>query len=120
METLENTIQVNKFARRTRHLKVFSRSNYFSAILKALLKSAFSIPLIRKTAGFLSSTKSYIKDVLPVAPKSRILFQSTVLGITALLVSSFSTVGTFTSASMDYNEEYIQSYAIDGNILVAD
>lgn len=120
MDISENTLQVNKFARRTRHLKVFSRSNYLTGILKAPLKSLLAIPWVRKTTDFLTSTKSYVKDVLPVAPKSRILFQSSVLGLTALVVSSFSTVGTFNSASMSYNEEYIQSYAIEGNILVAD
>ncbi len=120
MDISENTLQVNKFARRTRHLKVFSRSNYLTGILKAPLKSLLAIPWVRKTTDFLTSTKSYVKDVLPVAPKSRILFQSSVLGLTALVVSSFSTVGTFNSASMSYNAEYIQSYAIEGNILVAD
>ena len=120
MDILENTLQVNKFARRTRHLKVFSRSNYLTGILKAPLNSFLAIPWVRKTTDFLTSTKAYVKDVLPVAPKSRILFQSSVLGLTALVVSSFSTVGTFNSASMSYNAEYIQSYAIEGNILVAD
>ncbi len=120
METLENTIEVNKFARRTRHLKVFSRSNYFNDILKAPFKSLLAFPLVRNIAGFFTSIKSYVKDVLPVAPKNRILFQASVLGISALVISSFSTVGTFTSASMSYNEAYMQSYAIEGDILVAD
>ncbi len=120
MNTIENTAQVNRFARRERHLKIFSRSNYLNNIFKAPFKAFLSIPLIRKTTSFLGATKSYIKDVLPVSPKSRILFQSSLLGITALVLTSFSTIGTFTSASMDYNEEYIQSYAIKGDILVAD
>ena len=120
MNSIETTAQVNRFARRARHLKNFSRSNYFNNIIKAPIKSVLSIAPIRKSLNFLRATKQYIKVILPVSPRSRILFQSTILGLSAIVLTSFSSIGTFNSASLNYNEEYIQSYAIKGDILVAD
>ena len=39
MEILENTLQVNEFARRTRHLKIFSREDLLESIWLFLFKS---------------------------------------------------------------------------------
>lgn len=128
METNETTLQVNKFARRSRHLKVFSRGNLVKIHALDLLKGVAipfrklrDLPFIAKIRRFFAMLKATIVDVLPVAPQKRLLFQSGFIAVSALLVTSLTAGGgTLAAASMTYSHDYISSYSLPGDILVTD
>lgn len=123
MDSIENIIEVNHFARRNRHLRVFSKSN----ILRLRIRTALSIlstpfsaiinsPIFSLSRRFLN----HLGNVLPIAPQKRLLFQASMVAISGILMSSFTSAGTFTPAAMDYSDTYIESYSLPGDILVAD
>jgi murein DD-endopeptidase MepM/ murein hydrolase activator NlpD len=127
MKNLEATLRVNKFARRTRHLRNFSGSGAMTNTVGILYKGVRSpIDLIKRTPAFKkvadawSSATSFLNDILPVSPKRRLLFNVGVVAISGLVVSSLSTGSTFIPASMNYSVDYISSYSLPGDILVSD
>ncbi len=127
MENLEHTLQVNKFARRARHLRSFSRASLARVRALSLLSSTF-IPLKKlwdkpkfdRARKILNTIKFFINDILPIAPQKRLLFQAAMIATTALVVTSFTPGATFTAASMSYSNDYIAAYSLPGDILVAD
>lgn len=48
------------------------------------------------------------------------MFQAVAISTTALFVSSFSVSGTFTPTALNYSNEYIDTYSLPGDMLVAD
>lgn len=127
MDTVEATVQVNSFARRERHLKVFSKRNltrlrvktFFSWIAKPIT-SFIETPFVSAIWRFYLNSKSSFKAVSPDSPQKKLLAQTAVLSIAALISSSFTVAGSFTHASMDYSSDYIEAYSLPGDILVAD
>ncbi|MBL4694384.1 M23 family metallopeptidase [Candidatus Gracilibacteria bacterium] len=127
IENLEATLQVNKLARRIRHLKNFSKWNLFRSYVKSALGYA-SVPVkaLQKTKAFKAVAKVTMgleltaKNLLPIAPQRRLLFNSIIVAVSAVTISSFSQVGTFAATSYDYSSDYISSYSVSGDILVAD
>lgn len=127
MESLEATLSVNKFARRNRHLKNFSKSilvkMHFGDVLSYLaspLKLITKAPGISHLGRFFVGSKVFIADILPVSPQKRLLFQATVLSVASLMLASVGQSATFTPSAMNYSSDYISSYTLEGDILIAD
>lgn len=127
MESIETTLQVNKFARRNRHLKVFSGAGvvrmYAVDFLKYLSKPLLNVlrtPALEEIRRFFVSLFAFIKGFVPVVPQKRLLFQAGLISSIALFATSLTPGGTFTAASMTYSPDYIGEYAMNGDILVSD
>lgn len=127
MDNLENTLRVNKFARRIRHSKVFSKKNLFkmnagqllSVILKPI-KALGKTSVFTKIRRFLIAAKMTISNVLPIVPQKRLLFQSGIIATAAIIATSFTPGATLTAASLGYSNDYIAAYSLPGDVLVAD
>ncbi len=127
MEILENTLQVNEFARRTRHLKIFSRGGlvrihlgYFFSSLLTSLKKVWKNPLFAYLARPISFIRASFVSVLPVSPQRRLIMQAILVSAGALIITSLTPGGTFTSASLSYSSDYLATYYLPGEILVTD
>jgi murein DD-endopeptidase MepM/ murein hydrolase activator NlpD len=127
MDNLEATLRVNKFARKKRHLKNFSKSGASVSTVGILYKNVRNpldlikrTDIFRKGSTFLNSAQSFLRDILPVSPKRRLLFNVGIVAISGVMMSSLSTGSTFIAASMDYSTDYISSYSLPGDILVSD
>lgn len=128
MKDPDNTIQVNKFARRERHMRVFSKTmvarNYameflsliFSPVSRGIRESA---PIITAKNLF-RSVVDFISEKLPVSPQKRLFAQAVVLSVGVVFVTSFSTAGTFSPSSTGYAADRGGSYAVTGEFLVSD
>ena len=128
MDSLESTLQVNKFARRERHLKVFSKAMVYRSHFRDFV-SLFSTPISKLWQGSSVAEKSkrlfnvsgqLLSELLPTSPQKRLLSQAIFLSITALVATSLTSSGSFTEASMSYSTDYISSYAVPGDILISD
>ena len=120
-------LEVNKFAQRARHLKIFSKGELVMQHLLDLGKWAFR-PLnklkdsaaYKKAVSFWAKMNQFALDLVPVAPQRSIMFKATVLAISALAVTSLAPDAPIGSAYMTYSDEYIDSYSLTGDILVSD
>lgn len=113
---IDTTLQVNEFARRNRHLKVFSGAMRWKVYLTRLMHMRW----IAKPLLILNKTTASVFDIAPTSPPKKLLFQATTLSLAALFVTSFSPGGTFTVASMTYSNDYISAYSLPGDVLVSD
>lgn len=127
IETIETTLQVNKFARRNRHMKVFSKTyvwrNSWSTMLKLMsipLQKAGELSFFNKTWKLFAGVKTVFLELLPHSPQKKLFFQSILLSTSAIILTSLTPGGTFTAASMSYSTDYIAAYALPGDVLVAD
>lgn len=127
MDITEATLQVNKFARRMRHLRNFSKTTLVLREVYSLLgsvisplKGVFRSSVFIKTGHALSVATHLISEVLPVSPQRRLLFQAAIVSGVALIVSTVSPAANFMSNSVEFSAEYIEAYAVSGNILVSD
>ncbi|MFA6992634.1 MAG: LysM peptidoglycan-binding domain-containing protein, partial [Candidatus Gracilibacteria bacterium] len=127
MNTTETVLQVNELARKSRHMRIFSRKGlgmmYLTGILRFLAtpflivnKSAFFTQIRR----FFVSIKLFVLEIVPVAPQKRLIAQAVFISGVALVASSLTSGGVFTAASMTYSNEYISEYSLPGDILVSD
>ena len=127
MEGLESTLQVNHFARRNRHLKSFSISTIVRMYFRSVL-SFVALPFNNffKKSFFLTFgkvwflLKNLFSEILPSSPQKKLFFQAFTVGLGAIIATSFTATGAFTSASMAYSTDYIAAYYLPGEILVAD
>ncbi|MEK7672818.1 MAG: M23 family metallopeptidase [Patescibacteria group bacterium] len=127
MEISENTLQVNEFARRNRHLKIFSRPQLLKiyslstlrAIVAPLLKP-LKTTAVSNAARVVSALWAKVAELLPVSPQRRLFFKSTAVALSGLLVMSIAPGASMTAASTNYSTDYIAAYAVPGNILVSD
>ncbi len=127
MEINTEVLQVNRFARTARHLKIFSKSTLIKLHALDILK-AFSFPFKKlfETSAFIQirrliiSLKLFVSEFIPVAPQKRLLFQAGAISFLALAISSLTPGGTFTAVSMGYSTDYIASYSLPGDVLVSD
>jgi len=127
IDILETTLQVNKFARRMRHLRIFSKGYLVKMYVVDFLKFTISPisyllknPVAERFFAFLDDIKKYISKAIPAAPQKKLLFQASTVSLMALLVTSFTSGGNFTAASMMYQENYMESYVTPGDVLVSD
>ncbi|MFH1284925.1 MAG: M23 family metallopeptidase [Candidatus Peregrinibacteria bacterium] len=127
MGVTEATLQVNKFARRNRHLRIFSKKNLIKIHLFDAVKfvakpvvSVLKTPVFAGIRRYLAGVKTRISGLLPTAPQKRLVFHAIILSAAAIFVSSFTPGGSFVAASMTYSTDYISSYALPGDVLVSD
>ncbi|MBI2634077.1 M23 family metallopeptidase [Candidatus Peregrinibacteria bacterium] len=127
MKILEQALEVNKLARKNRHLRVFRRSGLFVLQMKYLF-SAIARPLsnLRRTPAetkigqFFIALKGHLLEALPISPQRRLFFQAGMVSVVALIITSVAPGATFTAASLDYSDEYMAAYALPGDIIVTD
>lgn len=127
MENLEATLQVNRFARRNRHLRVFSRKGlvkfHFSLLFSYLLAPVRTL-LGKVVAGNVKKATTYtgklVDGVMPIAPQKRLIFNASLLAVVTLLGTSLAPSGDFSAGSITYANNYAESYALPNDILVAD
>ncbi|MBI4975807.1 M23 family metallopeptidase [Candidatus Peregrinibacteria bacterium] len=124
---MENTLQVNKFARRVRHFKIFSKvelAKIYTFDFLGFTISPFTrvarVPFVVKTVAVFSSIKQRIIDVIPVAPTKKLIFDAVVLSVMTVFVTSLNFGGSISAASIDYSSDSVGSYAVPGDVLVAD
>lgn len=120
MEITETTLQVNRFARRTRHIKIFSRAELFKIHALDAMRYFLAPVGALGMRKFTLTAKTKFFDFLPVAPQKKLLFQAAIVSLTALVLTSVTAGGTFTPVSMAYSTDYISSYALPGDVLVSD
>jgi murein DD-endopeptidase MepM/ murein hydrolase activator NlpD len=127
VQTISSELIVNKAARRNRHLRVFSKAMLvkihmfdFMRFLSMPITSLWNAAPAVKTRNFTASVGRSIASVVPASPQKKLLFQAGALALVAMLLTSFTGAATFTYASMDYSTDYIDSYSLPGDILVAD
>ncbi len=120
-------LEVNKFAQRARHLRIFSKGELVRQHLLDLGKWA-GRPVNRlkesvaykKAAVLVLKTHQFLLDLMPVSPQRSVMFKSSVLALSALLVTSLAPDAPIGSAYMTYSDDYIDAYSINGDILVSD
>ena len=122
--TLGSALEVNHFARRHRHLKVFSKLTLVKLHLLDFSKWIFS-PFIKLLNNRLFRAIGRIFDsifkALPVlSPQKKIILQATLLACAAFLVSSLSPGVGINFMEFHYSVEYINEYSMPGDVLVAD
>ena len=105
--------QVNKMAKRQRHLRVLGFTNVAQKTFKKAV-SVFSAPL-----NYVESIKLSF-NLLPVAPHKRLLSDSIVLAVFLFALSTFSPISDFATTPMGYARDYIEAYALPGDVLITD
>ena len=127
LENTAETFTVNKFARRARHMRVFSKNHVlrmhavdaFKYLSKPFI-GLYKTPAFKGFRRFLNRFLSYTDGLIPVAPQKRLFAQAGAIALSALIVTSLTPGATFTAASMTYNSEYLSAYAVEGNVLISD
>ncbi|MBI5754109.1 M23 family metallopeptidase [Candidatus Peregrinibacteria bacterium] len=127
MEVAQQTLQVNEFARKNRHLKIFSRGGLVRMNVGYFFNSAWnagkrilSNPLFTAASKALTVTKVVLSRALPVSPQRKLLAQASLVAGLSLMVSSLTSGGTFAPVEMAYSSDYISSYSLPGDVLVSD
>lgn len=106
--------QVNKMAQKERHLKVFSRASILGKFLIKVLR------LVEFPVNYLKSTGILDFHILPIAPHKRFMSQIGIFAGALFILSSLSPVSNFSTVSMSYSTEYINTYSLPGDVLIAD
>lgn len=105
--------QVNKMAKRQRHLRVLGFNNVVQKTFKKAV-SVFGAPL------------NYIKSIrlsfnlLPVAPHKKLLSEAAMLAVFLFALSTVSPISNFATTPMGYARDYIEAYALPGDVLITD
>jgi len=127
MEIIEQTLQVNEFARRNRHLKVFSRGGlvkvnvaYFASNAWNSAKKLVHNPVFGFVGKSLSLVKTAFSSVIPVSPQRRLLAQAAIVAGASLIVSSLTSGGTFAPTEVGYSSDYLSTYSLPGDVLISD
>jgi len=111
--TVYHVDQVNKIAQKERHLKVFSRLDiifrFFSGIWEAS-KIPFNY----------FGTLSFNFDFLPAAPNKRLFSQMAIFTAALFILSAASPISNFSTMSMSYSSDYIETYSLPGDVLITD
>lgn len=105
--------QVNKLAKRQRHLKVLGASGmvekYFDKLTSGLVAPFDSIK------NFWASIR-----LLPIAPHKRLLSDAIILGVVLFALSAVSPLPDFATTPLGYATDYMDSYALPGDVLITD
>ena len=119
MTDLENN-QLNKFAKRERQRRVFSRGKLvFDRVKRSLnsRKKKVDVKNIEIPAAVAHTTLMKSKTV---SPQRKLTFQAAFLAFLVFVISGVSDVSTFTAGAYDYSQSYLDSYFLPGEILIAD
>jgi len=129
MEGIDSLKQVNRLARRKRHLRVFSqqslrkiRVNYLKDIILKPFTAILKTPFITSLTNTASSIHENILYTKSFSPQKRLMLQSTAVAFFMLAISSFTTsaTATFTNVSTEYSSDYMAAYFSPGEVLVSD
>lgn len=128
MTTLDPAREVNQFARKHRHLRVFSKATlikmYFFDFCRWLCSPVsrfFHNRFFQAINRFFLSVAIYAAKKLPVlSPQKKIVIQTALLAFAAFLISSLSPGVSITIPNINYSNEYINEYSLPGDVLVAD
>lgn len=127
MEIIEQTLQVNEFARRSRHLKIFSKGGlvkvhlgYFFSNTWNSAKKLLNNPLFNSVRKLLAFFKMAFVRAIPVSPQRRLFVQALFVSSVAIVVTSLTPGGTFTPTAMSYSSDYLATYYMPGDVLVTD
>lgn len=116
--TLETTVyqleQVNKDAQKERHLKVFTVFFVLKKYLNGFL-SIFTFPF-----NYVRSLNLFSFHVLPIAPSKRLISQAVIFSVILFSLSGLSPSNNFSTVSMTYAADYIDTYSLPGDVLIAD
>ncbi|MBT3865223.1 M23 family metallopeptidase [Candidatus Peregrinibacteria bacterium] len=106
--------QVNKLAKRQRHFRVFSKGS--------IVKRVFLKPYnwLKTSFNSFKALPVFNFRILPVVPQKRLFLQSIILSIFLFLLSAVSPINNFSTMSMSYATDYLNAYALPGDILIAD
>ncbi len=127
MNEFETTFQVNKFARRNRHLRTFSAARLLkmqmggiASFTSASLKKLFGNKHIDTILNSGRHAVAVVRELMPIAPGKRLYLKASMVAVAAILVSSFNPSNISSSAYLAYETDYISAYDIPGDVLVAD
>lgn len=127
VDTILQEPEVNRLARLNRHLRVFSKPELIKIHALGLVRSAYAPVIKLKDTPFIQNLiaswmkfKAGVIEVLPVSPQKRLTFQAVFIACAVLLASAFTSSAGFSGLAMDYSNDYIDSYYLPGDILVAD
>jgi len=106
--------QVNKMAQKERHLKVFTPWFVLKKWVKGMF-SALSFPV-----NYLKSLGVFNFHLLPIAPHKRLMSQIGLFAGALFILSGISPISSFSTISMSYATDYIDTYSLPGDVLIAD
>lgn len=106
--------QVNKLARKQRHVRVFSHGELFKKLCSKI-SSLFGSPVSKCKA-----LPIFQYHVLPISPPKRFFSEMVIFSVLMFLMSTVTSIGNFTTVSMSYSSDYIDAYSLPGDILIAD
>ena len=112
--TVYQVEQVNKIAQKERHIKTISRLGILKKFFVNILGVVY-IPI-----NYLKSTGIFDFRVLPIAPHKRLLSQIIIFAGALFMLSAVSPVSNFSTISMTYSTDYIDTYSLPGDVLIAD
>lgn len=112
--TVYQVEQVNKIAQKERHIKTISRLG----ILKKFFLNILGVVYI--PVNYLRSTGVLDFHILPIAPHKRLLSQIVIFAGALFILSTVSPVSNFSTISMTYSTDYIDTYSLPGDVLIAD
>lgn len=125
MEVTESTLEVNKFARRSRHMRIFSRGDIVKIHFRDLFIASvgkmsflYNNPATKWIHKLLETFRSAVSSLLPVSPQKRLVFQAALVSTAALVATSIAPA-VFSAGSTGYSTDYISAYALPGDILVS-
>jgi len=106
--------QVNKLAKKQRHIRVFKHRGMFRRLCTTPLK------WITGAVNAITSSALFQFKVLPAAPHKRLLSQLIIFAVVLFGMSTVSPIGNFSTISMSYATNYLEAYALPGDVLIAD
>ncbi len=128
MSHTDETLQVNKFVRRSRHLRVFSKAivvkdytfDFFYSLSTNFSKLWGNFGPLIKVKQFSLGLQNFISDLLPISPQKRLFSQAVFVSVGIVLAMSVTASGGLLASSTTYSSVYMDSYSFSGDILVSD
>jgi murein DD-endopeptidase MepM/ murein hydrolase activator NlpD len=106
--------QVNKLAQKERHMKVFTPWFVFKKWILKLLG------FMRIPVNYIRSLGLFDFNILPIAPHKRLMSQISIFAGVLFILSGISPISSFSTVSMSYASDYIDTYSLPGDVLIAD
>lgn len=122
MEKIETTtLQVNRLARRLRHMKTFSKWLLVKRVMTFPVKALSSTKPFQKVAIGAKALGSFSYHLLPVAPAKRLMTEAAIIALATIVTTSVVPAGAYTLDSLTYTTQFTENVStIPGDILVSD
>jgi murein DD-endopeptidase MepM/ murein hydrolase activator NlpD len=111
---------LNKFAKRERQRRSFSTKKLLLARLKRYLTSRSSKKGQARIEIPAAQAHTTLMKRRAFSPQRKLTFQATFVAFVMFVLSGFSNVSGFTAGAVDYTEQYLDSYFLPGEVLIAD